>query len=37
MNQLGLRAELNVIPFADHEVTSLMQHLGCEFLREVSS
>lgn len=37
MNQLGLRAELNIVPQADHEVTSVMQHLGCEFLRQIVS
>ncbi len=32
LNDIGVRAELRVVPHTDHEVTSIIRQLGCDFL-----
>lgn len=36
LTEIGVRAELRVVPQTDHEVSSIMRQLGCEFLQSVS-
>jgi pimeloyl-ACP methyl ester carboxylesterase len=33
LNDIGVHAELRVVPFTDHEVTSIIRDFGCDFLQ----